>query len=65
MNNNTHKNVRTYTCTKSNNNTVEDFITVMMQANPNSVVKNEKGIPLSAYLDFTTGEIVIVEDDDV
>ena len=57
--------MKTYTCTKRNDNTVEAFIAVMRQANPNSIVKNENGIPLSAYLDFTTGNIVIVEDDDV
>ena len=56
--------MKIYTATERNHNTVADLISVMKQADQDTIVRNEKGSPLSAYIDVVTGEIVIVEDDD-
>jgi hypothetical protein len=46
-------------------NSVEDMLLTLKQADQSSIVKDEKGRPVTAYLDPLTMSIVIVVDDDV
>jgi hypothetical protein len=55
--------MKTHTATQHNQSTVSDFISVLSQAKQDSIVRNEKGIALAAYLDISTLEIVIIEDE--
>ena len=55
--------MKTYTYTE-NQNTVADMIAILQQATQDSIVTNESGAAVSAYVDpLSSREVVIVEDD--
>jgi hypothetical protein len=55
--------LRTNSATNVKKNTVEEMLIVLNQADKNSIVKNEKGVSVSAYIDIFNKSVVIVDDD--
>ena len=56
--------MKAYTTTVDSRNSVQNMLNILSQANPNSLVKNEKGQLVSAYLNPIDMSIVIVIDEE-
>ena len=56
--------MKTHTCTE-NKNTVADMIAILQQATQDSIVTNESGAPVSAYVDPLSGREVVIAEDDI